>query len=107
MLQAIFTRCVTPALLSIALILLTSTSNSRLTKSMKPAEPDGLTSLLNSKELEKILLERKRTHFRLGKTKGGKDVEAYFFPGRGDKRALIIGGMHGSELSSIEVAKEL
>jgi hypothetical protein len=43
----------------------------------------------------------------LGTSKKGQSIEAYFFPGRTKKRALIIGGMHGSELSSIEIAREL
>jgi hypothetical protein len=97
MLQAAITRCIPSALLSIAFILLTSTSIYRPTP----------FRLLNSKELEKILVERKKTNFLLGRTKLGREVEAYFFPGTSDKRALIIGGVHGSELSSIEVATEL
>lgn len=40
-------------------------------------------------------------------TRKGKPVEFYFFPGKSDKKALVIAGMHGSELSSIEVAEEL
>lgn len=45
--------------------------------------------------------------FTLHTTKKGKPLEVYFFPGQSDKKALVIGGMHGSELSSIEVAREL
>lgn len=43
----------------------------------------------------------------LGISKKGNAVEAWFFPGTSDKRALVIGGVHGSELSSIEVARQL
>lgn len=43
----------------------------------------------------------------LGFTKARRPVAAYYFPGRSDKRALIIGGVHGTELSSIEVARQL
>ena len=43
----------------------------------------------------------------LGFSKEGRSVEAYYFPGTGSKRALVIGGVHGSELSSIEVADSL
>ena len=43
----------------------------------------------------------------LGYTNGSRPVEAYYFPGASDKKALIIGGMHGSELSSIEIATNL
>ena len=43
----------------------------------------------------------------LGKTKGGLPVNAYFFPGKSANRALIISGVHGSELSGVEVAETL
>jgi hypothetical protein len=45
--------------------------------------------------------------FTLFTTKKGKPLDVYFFPGQSDKKALVIGGMHGSELSSIEVARQL
>jgi hypothetical protein len=43
----------------------------------------------------------------IGFSQKGNPVEAYYFPGTSNKRALIIGGVHGSELAAIEVAKEL
>lgn len=43
----------------------------------------------------------------LGTTKGGRPVTAYFFPGTTDERALIIGGVHGSEQAGIQVATML
>lgn len=43
----------------------------------------------------------------LGYTKEGRSVEAYYFPGSSDKKALVVGGVHGSELSSIEIARKL
>jgi Putative peptidoglycan binding domain/Zinc carboxypeptidase len=43
----------------------------------------------------------------LGKTFKGNHVQAYFFPGTSEERALVIGGVHGSERSGIEVAKRL
>lgn len=62
--------------------------------------------LLNEK-LQRVLLERKAVQFELGRSKEGRAVEAWFFPGRSNKNALVIGGVHGSELSSIEVAYTL
>lgn len=44
---------------------------------------------------------------KLGLSLQGGAVNAYFFPGQTDNRALIIGGVHGSELSGIEVAQTL
>jgi len=40
-------------------------------------------------------------------TAGGRDVNAYFFPGTSDERALVIAGVHGSEQGGIEVAEML
>jgi hypothetical protein len=42
-----------------------------------------------------------------GFSRNGRPIKAYYFPGASNKRALIIGGVHGSELSAIEVAKTL
>jgi hypothetical protein len=36
-----------------------------------------------------------------------RTIEAWFFPGTSEKKALVIGGVHGTELSSSEVAKTL
>lgn len=44
---------------------------------------------------------------RLGYSEKGLPVDAWYFPGTSDQRALIIGGMHGSELSSIALAERL
>ena len=57
--------------------------------------------------LKKILEERKTTRFLLGRSKQMQTIEAWFFPGTSDKNALVIGGVHGTELSSTEVAKTL
>ncbi len=43
----------------------------------------------------------------LGTTVQGRRVSAYYFPGASAERALIIGGMHGSELSAVQVAEQL
>ncbi|MGZ8559240.1 MAG: hypothetical protein ACXWWC_12940 [Chitinophagaceae bacterium] len=109
MLQVFFMRYFTlTILLTGVFTLLSSTSNSRLPKTVGPPPTSLNTSTkLKLKELEKVLLERKATQFILGKSQKGRNVEAYFVPGTSNKRALILGGIHGSELSSIEVAKEL
>jgi hypothetical protein len=44
---------------------------------------------------------------QLGQSKQGRPIQAFYFPGQSDKKALIIGGVHGSELSAIEIAKHL
>ncbi|MEZ2295995.1 DUF4157 domain-containing protein [Variovorax sp. RCC_210] len=40
-------------------------------------------------------------------TSGGRSVDAFFFPGTSDERALVIAGVHGSEQGGIEVAQML
>ena len=57
--------------------------------------------------LKKILEERKTTRFLLGQSKEMRTIEAWFFPGTSEKKALVIGGVHGTELSSTEVARTL
>jgi hypothetical protein len=55
-----------------------------------------------------LLLQLKQpAGIQLGITRQGRPVNAWYFPGTSDKRALVIGGVHGSELSSIEVAQAL
>jgi hypothetical protein len=61
----------------------------------------------NRDAFKKILEERKTTRFLLGQSKQMRTIEAWFFPGTSEKKALVIGGVHGTELSSIEVAKSL
>jgi hypothetical protein len=46
-------------------------------------------------------------HTILGYTHQNRPVEVYYFPGVSNHRALIIGGMHGSERSSIEIAMQV
>lgn len=98
------------------LLLLAFTILSAATNSSKGKVPATANTIVTSsaipgflypEELNKILLGRKAAQFTIGKSKLGRAIEAYFFPGTSDKRALVIGGMHGSELSSIEVANEL
>lgn len=79
-------------------------------------EPASLLSRNYLLEAEKNIVEVSSYHFfdkkmavktALGTSKKGSTIEAFYFPGKSNKRALIIGGVHGSELSAIEVAKEL
>ncbi|MEP7377050.1 MAG: hypothetical protein ABI675_26860 [Chitinophagaceae bacterium] len=104
-------RCKSSILLFIAFSLLSSASSNGHTKFPGKGDHSFTTSNekanLYSEELNKVLTERKATNFVLGRSQRGRNVEAFFFPGTSNKRALIIGGVHGSELSSIEVAKQL
>jgi hypothetical protein len=59
------------------------------------------------KELNLVLEEKRNTQFQLGFSKQGRKINAYYIPGISEQRALVIGGVHGSELSSVEVAYNL
>lgn len=39
--------------------------------------------------------------------KGKTPIEAFFFPGTSDRRAMVIGGVHGTEASGVEVVNDL
>jgi hypothetical protein len=61
----------------------------------------------NKETLRKTIAGKKTVQLSLGQTRQFRQVEAWYFPGTSDKNALVIGGVHGSELSSIEVARTL
>lgn len=50
---------------------------------------------------------RSRLPTHLGDSAGGRGIYALDFPGITSNRALVIGGVHGSELSGIEVVETL
>jgi hypothetical protein len=104
-------RCKSSILLFIALTLLSSAGSSVAIKSAgadkRITEIGNSASIFYREELNKILTERKATNFILGRSQQGREIEAFYFPGISNRRALIIGGVHGSELSAIEVAKQL
>lgn len=99
-------------LLFICFTVLSSTGISGTLASANKAEAESRTkdpgnSFVYSEELNRILNDKKANSFILGRTEQGRNIEAYFFPGLSERRALVIGGVHGSELSSIEVARQL
>lgn len=63
-----------------------------------PANGFSVSDLLRNGEPQKKVLLYSRKN---------RPVELYVFPGTSDRKALVIGGMHGSESSSIEVAEAL
>jgi hypothetical protein len=68
-----------------------------------------LSSLSNERAfiVSEVMQSKEPVRGIAGYSKGGRPIEAYYFPGKSDERALIIGGVHGSELSAIEVAKSV
>lgn len=57
------------------------------------------------KALAQIKKSTKPSKMVLGYTARQRAINAYYFPGAGPEYAFVIGGMHGSELSSIEVVQ--
>ncbi len=66
--------------------------------------PLSFTSLLASNS---PVAGQKAVQLTLGYSRQNRPIAAYYIPGKTDKRALIIGGVHGSELASIEVVKKV
>lgn len=58
-------------------------------------------------QLMEAVATQERASRIIGFTKAERPIRVYFFPGRSNKRALIIGGVHGTELASVEVANRL
>jgi len=57
--------------------------------------------------LDITLESKKPSKSVLGYTKNNRPIEVFYFPGISNKKAMVIGGMHGSELSSVEVAHRI
>lgn len=57
--------------------------------------------------VSKVINSRVAVKGVAGYSKSGKPIEAFYFPGSSERRALVIGGVHGSELSAIDVARNL
>lgn len=57
--------------------------------------------------ISSLHLQKKSGRITLGYSKYLRSIEAWYFPGSSDRKALVIGGVHGSELSSIEIAQTL
>jgi hypothetical protein len=99
-------RWIFSTLLLIAVTALATNTPGEKTNRFSTVTHKDFHSVFNEK-LQKILLEKKVARFELGLSKKGRSIEAWFFPGRSDRNALVIGGVHGSELSAIEVAHTL
>ena len=70
-------------------------------------ESSPKVSKLSFAHFEAWFKNKKREKAILGYTNENRPVEIFYFPGISNKRALVIGGMHGSELSSIEIARNI
>ena len=57
--------------------------------------------------LEHFVQTKQKGRVVLGYGRNNLPVEAYFFPGTSNKRAMVLAGVHGSELAGMEVAKTI
>jgi hypothetical protein len=62
---------------------------------------------INNFPVQELMSRKLASKGALGITKKGRPVDAFYFPGESDRKALVIGGVHGSELSAIEIARNL
>lgn len=67
----------------------------------------GIIPVASPFNVEKVMNSSIALQGIAGYSKNGRPIEAFYFPGQSDKRAMVIGGVHGSELSAIEVARTL
>jgi hypothetical protein len=69
----------------------------------------SIITVANSKwaPLNVLISRKNKGKLNLGYTKQNRPVPLYYFPGKSRQSVLIIGGMHGSELSSIELAHSI
>ena len=71
------------------------------------SEPNKHKRLLSSDSISFHLRSKKFTKVVVGYSNLGSPLTAHFFPGKNKEIALIVAGMHGSELSAIELADSL
>jgi hypothetical protein len=84
------------------------TGKNNLTQVLYASEDNIVNgSSFSLKDISFTTGENKINLFSLGQTKQGRRIPAFYFPGTSTQRALVIAGVHGSELSSIEVAHQL
>src|SRR5829696_4961887 len=73
-------------------------------KAIEASKADAVSAGASVTALEK-LKSQNRADVSLGKTRGGQEVKAVYFKGAIDEVALVIAGVHGSELSGVEIAE--
>ncbi len=85
-----------------------SLHNNTLSRTPGSAHAAVKEKLINSALVLKELLHTDSSSSAvLAYTNGMRPVAVYYFKGTGNQNALVIGGVHGSELSSVEVAAEV
>ena len=71
--------------------------------------PDNTNSVLSNSSLviKNIMQSTSPVKAVLAYTRQLRPLDVHYFPGTSNENALVIGGVHGSELSSVSVAKQL
>lgn len=57
--------------------------------------------------LDNLMARKEACRAVLAYTKNNRPLTIYYFPGTSQENALVLGGVHGSELSSVEITREL
>jgi len=75
--------------------------------SQNDADIDAKIATLLAKRPDDLFVAQKIRQGQLGVTAGSRAIKAHFVQGSTDRRALVIGGVHGNEVQGIEVAQML
>lgn len=99
--------CSKPFAQSITPNLVFATFSNEVVKPAKFISLHPATKEVSAKYLNAYIKRKESVKAVLGYTKKKRAVGVHYFPGVTGEKVLIIGGMHGSELSSVELAKTI
>src|SRR3954454_6663882 len=86
----------------------TSNNSDSASISVNSISANANSVLLNSSlVIKSIIQSTSPVKAVLAYTRQLRPVDIHYFPGTSNQNALVIGGVHGSELSSVSVAKQL
>ena len=87
--------------------LLARLSQSDVQAAQNDADIDAKIATLLAGRADDLFVAQKIRQGQLGTSAKGRPIEAHFVQGSTDRKALIIGGVHGNEVQGIEVARML
>jgi hypothetical protein len=91
--------------LGIAIAARTQTNSVAFATTLSPfASESGIVKAPVKTSLQNLVSSRTQGRAILGFSKGKQPVELFYYPGGSKEKILIIGGVHGSELSAIRLA---
>ena len=87
--------------------LLTRLSQSDVQAAQNDADIDAKIATLLAGRADDLFVAQKIRQGQLGTSAKARPIEAHFIQGSTDRKALVIAGVHGSEVQGIEVAQML